>query len=127
MRPYDDSQDEATATWVKFIIGLSIAFGIFILGALFSAPAPAHELTCKPRIELIKELSEQHSEYPLWLGLPLDTKTGNGFYLELWGGDGSWTLLTGQNGGEISCFMSFGGDWSFSMPTSPPPSAQPVE
>lgn len=116
MHPYDDSQDDALAGWVKLVVGLAIAFGIFMLGAIFAPPTYSHAFNCASRSELVQSLKEEYEEKPLWLGLQRRSVEGVPvqMYVELWVGEDTHTLTIGVQGSDQMCILAIGQEWVLS-------------
>jgi len=116
MRPYDDSKDEAVTVWVKFVVGLAIAFSVFMLGVFFAPPAQSHPLNCTNRADLVESLKEKYEEKPLWLGLKSADAEGvpTQLYVELWVGENTFTITIGAQGGDQMCVLMPGQEWVLS-------------
>ena len=127
MRPYDDRQDEAVMGWVKLVVGLALAFGLLMLGVIFAPPASSEMVPdCFPRADLIELLTNKYEEEPIWMGLG-NGKSSSDRYVELWGGDQSWSVVTGVQGSEDACIMATGGDWALMPGVEAPRPGLPTE
>ena len=90
----------------KILKGLAF-LAPFAAAAGVALPSPSHAQTvCSNRTNFIKELSSQHREDPVAMGL-----AANGSVLEVLASkDGTWTILiTSPNG--TSCVVAVGENW----------------
>jgi len=92
--------------------------------AFFMSVSPVLAQTvCAPRSDLVKYLSEKHSEVPVGYGL----MNANDRLLELFASKGgkTWTLLATSPNGE-SCVVTAGHHWREAMPKLLKPTGQPI-
>ena len=85
----------------RIALGLTLAAGL----AVFSLPSHA-QTVCSTRTNFLNELSSQHQERPIAMGL-----AANGSVVEVLASkDGTWTILaTSPNG--MSCVVAVGDSW----------------
>ena len=101
-------------------IGGCVALIVF---ALVSASPALAQGACAPRSEIVKYLSEEHSEVPVAHGL----MNANDRLIELFASPGgkTWTLLASSPGG-VSCVVTSGHYWSEAVPKLLKPTGLPI-